>query len=676
MSKSIAIIQCRMNSTRLPGKALIKIKNLTVVDIIYKRLMTSKKLDEIVFAIPFEKNNQLKKYLLKRKYKFYEGSQENVLLRYLKTAKKFHASIVTRVTGDCPFVDPNLVDKALELFEKNRIDYVSNTLEPTYPDGLDVEVFSLNALKKANQNAKSASDREHVTPIMKYSKKFKKLNFKNNLNLSQMNWTLDENKDLIFIKNVFLKFKDIYFDTRDICRLLKKDKKIRNLQNHKTRDEGYKMKIGQKLWRRAQSLIPGGNMLISKREERFLPNHWPNYFSKAKGCFVWGMDGKKYIDISLMGVGTNILGYANLKIDREVNKIIRKSNMSTLNCPEEVYLIEKLIKSHPWFQMGKSTRSGGEANAVAIRIARATQKKRDKVAICGYHGWHDWYVAANLNNKKNLDTHLLTGIEPLGVPSKLKNSTFTFEYNNFQQLKKLVNKNKDIGIIKMEVMRNTPPKNNFLKKVRKFADKKKIILIFDECTSGFRETNGGLHKKYNIKPDLAIFGKALGNGYPINIILGKEWIMKNASKTFISSTFWSDRIGPTAAIKTLDEMEKIQSWKIITSKGKKVIKFWKKMSKKYQLGLQISGLPSLCTFNFKHKDNQKIKTFINQEMLKKGFLASNSVYLSTSHTNKILRKYFKNLEQVFKKCSVLMKTNEISKYLEGPVISAGFKRLN
>ena len=122
-----------------------------------------------------------------------------------------------------------------------------------------------------------------------------------------------------------------------------------------------------------------------------------------------------------MGVGTNILGYANLKIDREVNKIIRKSNMSTLNCPEEVYLIEKLIKLHPWFQMGKSTRSGGEANAVAIRIARAAQKKRDKVAICGYHGWHDWYVAANLNNKKNLDTHLLTGIEPLGVPSKLKN---------------------------------------------------------------------------------------------------------------------------------------------------------------------------------------------------------------------------------------------------------------
>ena len=676
MSKSIAIIQCRMNSTRLPGKALIKIKNLAVIDIIYKRIKTSKKLDEIVFAIPSKKNNQLKKYLIKKKYKFYEGSQENVLLRYLKTAKKFHASIVTRVTGDCPFVDPKLVDKAIELFEKNRIDYVSNTLEPTYPDGLDIEVFSIDALKKANRNAKSASDREHVTPIMKYTKKFKKLNFKNNINLSHMNWTLDENKDLIFIKNIFLKFKNVYFNTRDIYRLLKKNKKIRNLQNFKTRDEGYKMKIGQKLWRRAQSLIPGGNMLISKREERFLPNHWPNYFSKAKGCYVWGIDGKKYIDISLMGVGTNILGYANSKIDREVNKNIKKSNMSTLNCPEEVYLIEKMIKLHPWFQMGKLTRSGGEANAVAIRIARAAQKKRDKVAICGYHGWHDWYVAANLTSKKNLDTHLLTGIEPLGVPSKLKNSTFAFEYNNFQQLKKLVNKNKDIGIIKMEVMRNSPPKNNFLKKVRKLADEKKIILIFDECTSGFRETNGGLHKKYNIKPDLAIFGKALGNGYPINVILGKEWIMKNANRTFISSTFWSDRIGPTAAIKTLDEMEKIKSWKIITYKGKKVINFWKKMSKKYHLGLQISGLPSLCTFNFKHNDNLKIKTFINQEMLKRGFLASNSVYLSTSHTNKILKNYFKNLEQVFKKCSELMKKNEISNNLDGPVIMAGFKRLN
>ncbi|OUW73497.1 MAG: glutamate-1-semialdehyde aminotransferase, partial [Pelagibacteraceae bacterium TMED216] len=528
----------------------------------------------------------------------------------------------------------------------------------------------------ANQKAKNRSDREHVTPVIKYSKRFKKLNFKNNINLSKMNWTLDEYNDLNFIKNIFMKFKNIYFNTGDIIQLLEKNKRIKNLQNLKIRDEGYGMKIGQKLWRRAQSLIPGGNMLISKREERFLPNRWPNYFSKAKGCFVWGLDGKKYIDISLMGVGTNILGYANSKIDKEVNKNIMKSNMSTLNCPEEVYLIEELIKLHPWFQMGKSTRSGGEANAVAIRIARATQKKREKIAICGYHGWHDWYVAANLNGKENLDTHLLTGIEPLGVPRVLKNSTFTFDYNNFKQLKKLVNKNKDIGIIKMEVMRNIPPKNNFLKKVRKLADDKKIILIFDECTSGFRETNGGLHKKYNVKPDLAIFGKALGNGYPINVILGKEKVMKNASKTFISSTFWSDRIGPTAALKTLDEMKKIQSWKMITAKGKKVVKFWRKMSKKYKLGLQIYGLPSLCTFNFRSKDNQKIKTFITQEMLKRGYLASNSVYLSTSHTNKILKNYFINLEQVFKKCSFLLKNNKISKYLEGPVITAGFRRLN
>jgi glutamate-1-semialdehyde 2,1-aminomutase len=139
-------------------------------------------------------------------------------------------------------------------------------------------------------------------------------------------------------------------------------------------------------------------MLLSKRAEMFLPDQWPAYFSKAKGCKVWDLDGKEYIDMSIMGIGTNTLGYGHPEVDEAVHQTVTAGNMSTFNCPEEVYLAERLVELHPWADMVRLARSGGEANAVAIRIARAASG-RDKVAICGYHGWHDWYLAANLGRR-------------------------------------------------------------------------------------------------------------------------------------------------------------------------------------------------------------------------------------------------------------------------------------
>jgi glutamate-1-semialdehyde aminotransferase len=216
--------------------------------------------------------------------------------------------------------------------------------------------------------------------------------------------------------------------------------------------------------------------------------------------------------------------------------------------------------------MVRLTRSGGEANSVAIRIARAATSKT-KIAFCGYHGWHDWYLSANLKNKNNLNAHLIKGLSTKGVPKSLAGTSLPFRYNDFDGFYKLIKQNPDIGIVKMEVVRNDMPHNNFLEKVREITSKKGIILIFDECTSGFRQTYGGLHKFYKVNPDMAIFGKALGNGYAINAIIGKEEIMRYAEETFISSTFWTERIGPTAALKTLEEMKKIKSWNIVTNKG-------------------------------------------------------------------------------------------------------------
>ena len=432
-------------------------------------------------------------------------------------------------------------------------------------------------------------------------------------------------------------------------------------------------KTGQKLYLKAKKIILGGNMLLSKRPELTLPNFWPTYYSKAKGIFVWDLDNRKYTDM-ICFVGQNILGYADKALDSFVLKKAAKGNMTSLNCPEEVELANQLIKLHPWSGMAKFARSGGEANAIAIRIARAASKK-DHVAICGYHGWHDWYLSVNLNGKDELKNHLLPGLYPSGVPKSLKNTVHPFNYGDFNHLKR-ISKKYNLAAIKLEVGRSSLPDKKFLKKVRQFATKNKIILIFDECTSGFRRNLGGLHMTQKIYPDICMFGKALGNGYAITSVIGKKSIMSKASDSFISSTFWTERIGFLAGIKTIELMRKIKSWQIIIKNGKYLIKKLKELAKKYHLDIKIGGLESIVFYSFESKNNLKYKTFISQEMLKKNYLASNITYLTIHHKKKTIDDYIKNLDPIFSKIKLFEeKKDNVLKYLKGPVCHDTFKRL-
>ena len=677
-NKIVAIIQARNNSTRFPGKILKKIGKLTLIEILLKRILLSKKLDQVIVATTKTKSDDsLIKILIKNNISYYRGDENNVLKRYYEAANKFKADIIVRITGDCPIIDPKVIDEVVELYQKNKVNFASNIEPPTYPDGLDVEVFGIKDLILANKFAKTDFEREHVTPHIKYKKNIKKVNKFFNINLSNIRLTIDEPIDLQQLKIIIKKLKNCTdFGIKEIAKLYKKDKKIFSLNKHLIRNEGGKLNKGQKLWKRALNIIPDGNMLLSKRPDFYLPKLWPVYFSKAKDMSVWDLENNKYFDLSLMGVGTNILGYANNKVNAQVNLTLKKSNMSTLNCPEEVKLAEVLIDLHPWFDMVKFAKTGGEANAVAIRIARA-KSGRDKIAVCGYHGWHDWYLSANMNDKKNLDTHLLQDLSTRGIPKGLKNTVFPFEYNNFNQLVKICKKHK-IGTIKMEVFRNIPPKGNFLKKVRKLADKKNIVLIFDECTSGFRETFGGLHKKYKVTPDMCILGKALGNGYPITAVLGKKEVMKYATTSFISSTFWTDRVGFVAALETLNQMKKNKSWIKISEIGNHFKKEWKKISKKHKLKVKISGLAACPSFIIVSNDWIKYKTFITQYMLENNFLAANTIYVSLAHNNKkIIKKYLNILDKAFKKIKLCeMKFENIDSLLKTEVCQTGFKRLN
>ena len=649
-TNTIAIIQARSNSVRLPGKIFKLINNKSILEILIKRLSKSINISKIIVAFPdVERNMNIINICKKLKIDYFSGSEKNVLNRFYEAAKKFKATNIVRITGDCPLIDPRIVDKVIKLFFLKKVDYASNANPPSFPDGLDVEVFTFKALKDANINANCAYEYEHVTPYIINNNKFRKCNLKNPIDYSSIRLTLDDNIDFKVIKNVFEHFhNNLYFSLEDLIKLYHKNQNLFLTNNSSCRNQGSDLSVGQKMWIRAKNIIPGGTMLFSKNPDLYLPKLWPAYFEKTKGCYLWDLENKKYLDCARMSLGANILGYSHKEVDKAVQSTVQNGNMSTLNAKEDIILSEKLIDMHPWAEMAWFTRSGGEANAVAIRIARAASGK-DNVAICGYHGWHDWYLSANIGNSRNLDRHLMKNLQISGVNKKLKNTAFQFEYNNYEQLEKIIN-TKNIGIIKMEVMRNIEPKNNFLKKIRKLASSKNIILIFDECTSGFRETFGGLHLKYDVNPDIAIFGKALGNGYAVNSIIGKRNIMEQSKSTFISSTFWTERIGTTAAIKTLEVMERIKAWKQITRIGQITKKKWKNIADSNRIEICIDGIDALPQFNLLTKKNNNLvyKTLITQEMLKKRILASNCIYLSTEHKKDKMKKYFDVLNNVFK----------------------------
>ena len=427
-----------------------------------------------------------------------------------------------------------------------------------------------------------------------------------------------------------------------------------------------------KLWFKANKIIPGGNTLLSKRPQLWLPKKWPTHFLKAKDINVFDEKNNKYTDC-VFAVGTNVLGYCNKNIDNYVKKAIDKGVMSSLNCKEEVEFAEEMLKANKWAGMVKFARGGGEANSIAVRIARCNTKNTN-IAFCGYHGWHDWYVSSNLTSKKSLDGHLIEGINIKGTPNSFVNTSFPFKYNDLEGLKKLIS-NRKIGVIIMEVKRYIEPKNDFLIKVRDLCDKKNIILIFDECTTGFRENYGGLHQNYKVYPDIAMYGKAIGNGYAINAIVGKKELMLNSKDSFISSTFWGERVGFAAGIATLREMKKTNSWKIIKSQGQEIINKWKRIAHQNKIKIRILGIPSIPTMVFE-TNNLVYKTLIAQEFLKHKILASNIFYVSTKHTSKKLSNYFDKLNDIFSIINKVQKGDDIKKYLKSEIVESHFSRLN
>ena len=527
-TKVSVILQARTSSTRLPGKVLKELSGRSMLEFQVERIRRCDDVENIILATSTDSDDDVLASLGESLgIIVVRGPLDDVLSRFILATEAVQSETFIRITGDCPFVDPSLMSEMIHQFNQDKLDYLTNACPPTYPDGLDIEIFSRQSLCLAHQNCSSTDQREHVTPWIRESGELKVCNKVFDQDLSHIRLTVDEPEDLALIRSIVDYFQGTStFLLSDIIDLLRDNPGLFSINKQYKRNEGATLSSGQKLWRRAKRVIPGGNMLLSKRPDMFLPSRWPSYFSSAKGCIVTDLDGKEYIDMSIMGIGTNILGYGNEQVDETVLEVIQKGNMSTLNCPEEVYLAERLVEIHPWADMARFARSGGEANAIAIRIARAATG-REKIAICGYHGWHDWYLASNLNDSSSLNEHLLPGLSPDGVPKSLAGTTIPFNFNDIKRLKEIIRDN-DLAAIKMEVQRNVPPLPGFLEEIRALCFKNNIVLIFDECTSGFRETFGGHHLTYGVMPDLAMFGKTLGNGYAITAVVGTKEVMESA----------------------------------------------------------------------------------------------------------------------------------------------------
>lgn len=436
---------------------------------------------------------------------------------------------------------------------------------------------------------------------------------------------------------------------------------------------------GQQLYERAKRLIPGGTQLLSKRPEMFLPDQWPAYYSRAKGAAVWDLDGIEYTDMTSSAVGSCPLGYADEDVDAAVVAAVKDGSMATLNCPEEVELAELLCQLHPWAQMCRFARTGGESMAIAVRIARA-YTRRSVVAVCGYHGWLDWYLAANQAHADALGEEglLLPGLDPSGVPGELAGTTVTFRHNDIEGLRAVAREHAGrLAAIVCEPQRGEQPKPGFLEAARQLADETGAVLVFDEVSSALRLTVGGVHLLYGVEPDLAVFAKGIGNGFPIGAVIGTADVMEAAQTTFISSTYWTERVGPVAALATLHKFADIDGSQRLIDAGRRVQAIWRDAGEATGLAVEVThpDMPPFSHLGFDHPQAQAVRTLFCQLMLERGYLDNGNFYATCAHTAEILDRYAEVVRDAFGRVYDAVRAKRVAEELKGPVAHTGFARL-
>ncbi len=679
----VAVVQARMGSTRLPGKVLMDVGGRAMLGRVLDRASRAPSLDVVVVATTgSEADDPICDWCAAEGYGFHRGSETDVLDRYYQAAKAQGADVVVRITADCPLLDPSVVDKVVRVYLDGGLDYVSNTLRYTYPDGLDTEVFSFEALERAWKEARQPAEREHVTPFLKDAGRFRIRNVESPEDLSarDLRWTVDDPGDLEFVRAVYGRLgRGDGFGMEDVLALLAKEPALEELNMGTVRNEGYYKSLAAEpamkplerslakslAWKRkAEALIPSCTQTFSKGYNQFVQGVAPIFLEEGTGCRVKDVDGNEYVDY-ILGLGPVILGYGYPRVNQAVERQLKKGVSYSLPHPLEVEVAELIVDMVPCAEMVRFGKNGSDVTAGAIRIARA-HTGREHVACCGYHGWQDWYIGSTTRN--------------LGVPASTQALIHHFNYNDPASLEKLFAEHPGrIAAVILEPIGAIPPAEGFLGKVKDIARRNGALLVFDEVITGFRLAPGGAQEYFGVTPDLACFGKALANGFPLAAIAGPRDLMALMDRIFFSFTFGGEALSLCAAKATLEEMREKNVIGHLREQGGRLADGFKILSAHYGLSdrLFLQGLPARTVASFKDPsgaDSLIVKSLFQQECLKRGVLQLGFHNICFSHgpedIDYTLRVYRAAMEVV----AAAMRDGDIGKFLEGEAVQPVFRK--
>lgn len=683
----LAIIQARLGSRRYPRKMLAMLQGRPVLWHVVERLKKARTLDRVVVATTTSpQDDELATWLEREGIAHFRGSEPDVLDRYYHAAKTEKAQTIVRITGDCPLIMPKVVDRIVRDFKKGRADYVSNTLQPTYPDGLDTEVFSFKALESAWKNARDASDREHVTKFFQRNRSFKTRNVfaEDGENWSHLRWTVDHPEDVEVIGKILkiLGPKAADADWLEVCRRVGKELAAMPENKKRISNEGYylsllkdkrsvkpvKRSLKKSLaWRkRAERLIPTGTQTFSKTASQYVQGVAPVFLERGKGCRVWDIDGNEYIDFvsALLPV---VLGYNDPAVTRAVEKQLKKGVSLSLPTTLEAELSEAICQMVPSAEMVRFGKNGSDATSGAVRAARA-YTGREVVACCGYHGWQDWYIGTTTRNR--------------GVPMAVRELTVPFIYNDLKSLEKIFAQHPGkVACVIMEPMSVVEPAPGFLEGVRDLAHKNGAVFVFDEVITGFRFAPGGAQEYFGVTPDMSCFGKAMANGFPLSAVVGKREIMKVFEDVFYSFTFGGEALSLAAGLATLNEIKTKPVLRFIWAQGKKLQDGIRVFARELGLAdlVDCVGKPCWTVMTFKNRKGETwpaLKSLFQQEVIKRGILFANGNNVSFSHSDADVERALLVYRDAMKILKKAVDENRVEKLLEGPPIQPVFKVRN
>jgi glutamate-1-semialdehyde aminotransferase/spore coat polysaccharide biosynthesis protein SpsF (cytidylyltransferase family) len=680
----VAIVQARMGSTRLPGKALMGIAGRPMLGRVVDRVRLASVaagINQIVVATTTnESDDPIAEFCAKENIACFRGDEADVLDRFYRAAKAHSADAILRITADCPLIDPEVIEKIVARFQVGDCDYVSNTLRYTYPDGLDAEVFAFGALEQAWQEAKKPSDREHVTPYLR-GNKFRTANVEseNPVSPNQFRWTVDDSRDLKFVRDVYAAFAPCTtFQSQDVFALLKARPDLATAQNAVS-NQGYYQSLYREAtsgpaprrtltqseaWlARSKKVIPGSAQTFSKSHKQYVRGAAPIFLQRGKGCRVWDVDGNQYIDY-VQGLLPNILGYANDDVNHAVTAQLAEGHSFSLPHPVEVTLAERLTRIIPCAEMVRFGKNGSDATSGAVRAARA-YTSRDRIACCGYHGWQDWYIGSTTRNA--------------GVPKAVRDLTHPFRYNDLASLEKVLSSHPgEFAAVIMEPVNFEEPLGDFLSEVRDLTHKHSALLIFDEICSGFHFGLGGAQKIFGVTPDLACFGKALGNGFPISCVVGRADVMAVFNEIFFSFTFAGEVASMAAATKVIDILEQTSALADMESNGRVLQDGVNAMAAEAGMTERIRcvGRPQWSLMKFQDRDggeDRLLKNLFQQEAVKRGVLLLATHDLCAAHDHIAIQETVEAYASVLKTLASWTSEPDPARFLEGEMSEPVFR---